>query len=119
MVAAVSVRIAPAIGIRFAKTEIQHLHVAIETNHDVCGFQVAMDNARTMRCAKRLQHLPCNLEAALHGGRAFEPIAQGFALHQFRHQVVGADVVKRADIRMVERRDRPRLALEACAELFA
>src|SRR5205814_1894206 len=59
------------------KTKIQYLRVAVGPNHDVLGFQVAMDNARVMRRAKCLEHLPRNLETSLDGRRAPEPIPQG------------------------------------------
>ena len=46
-----------------------------------------------------------------------EAVRQRLALEQLHDEVVGpvlvADVVERADVRVVERRDRPRLALEA------
>jgi len=37
-------------------------------------------------------------------------------LHQFHNEVVRADIVKRADVRMIEGRDCPGLALKAFAE---
>ena len=77
-----------------------------------------MDDARIVRRAKRFQHLLRNLQAAFHARRAFEPVAQGFAFHQLGHHVVGANVVERADMGMVERGDRPRLPLESLAELL-
>src|ERR1700722_6850203 len=67
------------------KTKIQDLHITIKTNHDVLGLQVPMYNARTMRCAKRLKHLSCDLNAALNRRPAVEQIPQGFAFYQLRH----------------------------------
>ena len=50
-----------------------------------------------------------------------EALGERLALEQLHHQVVGvalaADVVERADVRVVERRDRAGLALEARAHL--
>ena len=46
----------------------------------------------------------------------FQPVGDGVAFEQFHHQVVGADVVKRADVGMIQRRNRTGLALEAGAE---
>src|SRR4051794_9246480 len=53
----------------------------------------------------------------------FEPFEQGFALHQLRHHVTGAgwqrpDVVKRADVGMIQCRYRSRLAFESLTELL-
>ena len=75
-----------------------------------------MDNVGMMRCAKCLEHLPGNLEVALDGKRAPEPIPQRFSVHQLRHQVVGADVMDGANIGMIQRRDRSNLAVESLAE---
>jgi hypothetical protein len=41
---------------------------------------------------------------------------QGVALNQLHHQVVGPDVVERADVRMIEGRDRTNLAVETLAK---
>ena len=86
----------------FSQTKIQHLHIAVKTHHDVFWLQIAMDDARTMGCAKRLQDLPCNLEAGLHGRCTFEPIAQSFAFYQLHHKIIGTDVVEGADMWMIE-----------------
>ncbi len=48
---------------------------------------------------------------------ALDPIGQGLTLEQLQHEVVDvvvvADVVQRADVRVIEVRDHPGLALEA------
>ena len=43
----------------------------------------------------------------------FKPRSQRFALHQFHHQVVRADIVQRADVGVADRRNRARLLLES------
>ena len=50
---------------------------------------------------------------------SFDAIRERRPLHQFHHQVVGTDVVERADIGMIQRRDGARLALEPLGELLA
>jgi hypothetical protein len=55
-----------------------------------------MNNGRTMRRAKRG--------------------TQGFAFHQLGHQKIGANVVKCANVGMVQRRDGAKLAVESIAE---
>ena len=58
-------------------------------------------------------------ERRVHGERpAFQPCRHRFALHQFHHQVVRANVVERADVGVVQRGNRARLALETGAELL-
>src|SRR5438067_2508728 len=47
-----------------------------------------------------------------------EPVAQSLSFHQLHYQVVGADIVQRADVRMTQKRNRSRFALETPAELF-
>ena len=59
-------------------------------------------------------------ERCLGGARSlFQPRRQCFALHQFHHQVVGSNVVKRADVGMVQGGNRPGLALKPGVELLA
>jgi hypothetical protein len=54
-------------------------------------------------------------------GTAPQPVCKGLALEVFHDQKCGAvmiaHVVQRADVRMVQFRDRVRFALEACSEL--
>ena len=57
------------------QAEVQNLHIAIETNHDVLRFEVAMHNAGAMGSAQRLQHLPHGLQAPLQGRCVCQPIA--------------------------------------------
>jgi hypothetical protein len=47
-----------------------------------------------------------------------DAVGQRRTFDQLHDEIVGADVVQRADVRVVERRDRPRLALEAVAEML-
>ena len=52
---------------------------------------------------------------------AGQPLGEGLTLEIFEHEEVDtalvADVVERADVRVIERRDRARLAVEALAQL--
>src|SRR5262245_34128607 len=75
-----------------------------------------MDDAGLMCGAKRLEHLPRNLEIALDGKRAREPVPQCFSIHQLRDEVVGADIVDGADVGMIQHGDRANLAVESFAE---
>ena len=45
-----------------------------------------------------------------------DPIGQCWTFHELHHQVVGPDIVKRADVGVVERRYRAGLALETGAK---
>ena len=50
-----------------------------------------------------------------------QPLGQSFSFEKLHHQIVGAilraNVVELADVRMVQRRNRPRLALHALFQL--
>ena len=76
-----------------------------------------MHEPLAMRLVERVGDLPSERQ---HLGRRqrtpFQPVGQRLALHVLHDQVVEAvlvaDVVEHADVRMVEARDRTRLALE-------
>jgi hypothetical protein len=75
-----------------------------------------------MRPVERVGDLFPELEYLGGGQRALhEPLGERLAFDHLHHQVVGValapDVVERADVRVVERGDRLRLALEARAHL--
>ena len=94
-------------GRRGGQPEVQHLD-ASRRQHDVFGLEVAVDDALGMR----------GFQGVGHGQRPpAQARAEGFALHVLHHQETGialiADIVERADVRMIERGDGPRLALEA------
>ena len=80
-----------------------------------------MDDAGAVRALERLGDLDAVAEHLLERQRAFgQAIRQRLALEKLHHQIVDAvvraDVVGRADVRMGERRDRLRLALEPLAQ---
>src|SRR5581483_5026569 len=82
-------------------------------HQDICRFQIAMRNAFTM----------CGIESAadLHGvGKS--PIQRQWTLELpsvdiLHHQVIGADVVKGTDVRVIERGHGPSLPFEAFREV--
>ena len=67
-----------------------------------------------VRRLQRLANLRPVLEHFIERQRAF----QSLALDILHHQIVGADVIQRADMRVIQGGDGPRLALETFAELF-
>ncbi|MCX6545199.1 MAG: hypothetical protein NTV05_12425 [Acidobacteria bacterium] len=60
----------------------------------------------------------CHLAGVVESGGHVERPAKRIPLHQFQHEVVEAvrllEAVDRGDVRVVERRQRPRLAVDAC-----
>ena len=68
-----------------------------------------MNNSGAMRGGHALPDLHCEIEqlARAVGWR------QGRAFYKFHHEVVRPDIVQVADVRMIQGRNRPCLALEA------
>ena len=104
---------------RFRQPEIQNLDAGFR-DHDVAGLEIAMNDALAVRLDQRSHNLRGIEERRLHRKRsALQPGRDRLALHQFHHQVVRPNVVERADVGVVQRRNRARLALETGAELLA
>ena len=100
------------------KTEIEDLDVTARSDEDVRGLDVAMDDAGGMRGVQRVGNLDPDVEQRIHAERAGgEPILQRRALQVLhddeRTPVLLADVVDGADVRVVQRRRRPRFARES------
>ena len=77
-----------------------------------------MDHPRPVRAVERIRDLGAEPEHVGRGKRAAaEPLGQRLALDQLHHEVVdppvASDVVKHADVRVVERRGHACLAFEA------
>ena len=111
------------------KTEVEQFRAGLR-HHHVAWLQIAMDDAAAMRGGERARNLDGVLERGVERHRAARLGERGAVekLHDqktdFGVVVVpggpfAADVVERADVRMVERRDRFRLALEALPHLVA
>jgi hypothetical protein len=97
------------------KAEVEHLDVAIGPHHDVVRLQVAVDDAAPMGRGERRQDLTRDAKAARQWQRALQALPQRRAGDQLHDQIVVADVVQRADVRMIQRGDRPRLVHEPLA----
>ena len=87
--------------------------------HDVARLQIAMDDAGAMGAVERVADLDGQRQRVIDGKarRSVQPIRERLAFEMLEDQVVelavAADVVDRADVRVVQRGDRPRLVLEA------
>ena len=108
------------------QTEVEQLRVAARRDEDVRRLHVAMDDAGAVRGAERVGDLHAHADNRLHrqrpGRQHFE---QRQAAQQFHHDirpVLGlrrlADVVDRADVRMIQPGERVRFALETQQVLF-
>ncbi len=79
-----------------------------------------MDDGFRVRRRQRFGHLSGDLhDAALRQGAAFQQVAQSLAIDQLADNVdqpiLGADIVDRNNIRMIQRAGGPRLLFEALA----
>ena len=96
--------------------EVQKLHAAAGEHH-VGRFEVPVRDAGTMRRVERARDFGRRTHQLRERQRsALEPPLQRFALDVFHDEevaaVLAADVVDRADMRVVERGNRARFALE-------
>ena len=96
--------------------EVEHLHVAARRNDDVGGFQVAMDDAPGVRRLERVGELESPFDQLIRRHLLADARVERPALEQLHHEIrtalVLADVIDRADVRMVDRRDGARLTVE-------
>ena len=99
------------------QAEVEDLDVAVPADEEVLGLQVPMDDALLVRRGET----PGNLERVVHGllrgdRTGVELLAQRLAFEKLHDRVGDAllrsEVEDRQDVRMRERRDRLRLALE-------
>jgi len=99
--------------------EIQQLD-ALFGHQNVRRLQISMRDASLVSGIQRIQNLTGKLDGFFERQRPF----QWSALDVLHHQIVWADVVQRADVRVIQRRHNASLALEpvsesSCATLMA
>ena len=101
----------------FGDAEIENFHDSVQTNHNIFRFYIAMHDAGGVRGGERESRLLGNFERV--NQRQFaaaDSFAQSFALDKFGCQKMrvafAGKFVNGQDIRMIERRNRLRLALE-------
>ena len=110
--------VGPGLAADFAKPKIEHLD-AIPRQHDVLRLHVPMSNSGAMRTVERVGDLGGVFDGLVErDGAFFNALGEGFAIDQFHHHVAGTDVVKDADMGMVQRRDRPGFAFETQAMIL-
>ena len=97
----------------FGQPEIQQLDAPFG-DQDVGRLQIAMNDAFPMRSIQRIE----NLTGVFNGSFGRQRPFQRRALDVLHHQIVGAYIVHRANMGMIQRRDGAGLALEAVAESF-
>ena len=106
--------------LQFRQTEIEQLRAGLR-QHDVAGLQIAVRYAFSVRLVQRIGNLDRVLQHLLQRQRTFhEPLRERLAFQIFHHQIIGpvllADVVKRADVGMIQAGNRLCFALESLAQ---
>ena len=102
---------------RLGQTEIEQLHARLG-DHDVAGLQIAMDDPRFVRAVERLGDLDAIADHLLERQRPFrQAVGKALAVDELHDQISVADVVERADVRVVELRDGACLALHPKPQL--
>ncbi len=123
-------------GSAFRETEVEELRARLR-DHDVAGLEIAMHDACDVRAVERVADLGTVTENVGYGERTLrDPLRERLAVEELHHEklveqtrpvrpwrphspalhVVDdslSHVIQPADVRMLEPRDRPRLALEA------
>ena len=99
------------------QAKVEDLQVAVSRDKEILGLQVPMDDALPVRCGETLGNLERVVYSLLLGDRTgVELPAQRLAFEKLHHGVgdppLGTEVEDGQDVRMRERRDRFRLALE-------
>ena len=106
---------------RLREAEVEKLRAA-GREHDVRGFQVAVDDPRLMGLVQRIGNLDRMPQRALQRQRTFRERRRERLAIEVLHDEIGdavllADVVQRADMRVIELRNRPCLAVEPVTKL--
>ena len=98
--------------------EVEHLHGAVRRDLDVRRFQIAVDDALLVRGFERLRDLARDRERLLNRQRTQrQTLGERRAFDEFEHEAADAvgllHSIDRANVRVVQRRQHPRLAFEA------
>ena len=109
---------ARAVGEHLRDAEVEDLHAALGRDLDVGRLQIAMDDAALVRRLERQRDLMDDRQRLIERQRAGdEPHAERFARHQLHLDDAAlldlAEAEQHRDVRMIERRQHARFALEA------
>ena len=102
----------------FGETEIEHLDLVSRGDPNVGRLEIAVDDTFFMRGFQSFRDLFEEGECLTHGnGSASEPLGQRFAGHELHDEKMNAvrvlEPVKRGDVGVVQRGEKPCLALES------
>jgi hypothetical protein len=95
-------------GCNLRQPEIEQLGGTFGRHQDIRGLKIAVQNAACVCFFQR----PSDLNRKPHGLFRRQRTLERLALDVLHHQIVRADIVQRANVRMVQRGDRARLLVE-------
>ena len=100
------------------QSKVQHFHHAIGSNLDVCGLQIAVDDAPLMRGLERFGDLASNRQCFIKWhGTSGDAICQSLSIDELEDQRLHAVALFRAvnccDVRMIQGREHLCFPLEA------
>ena len=107
-----------AVARELGQAEVEHLDAIAMGDEQVGRLDVPVDDAAAVRRVERLGDLPGEVQHARGGQRPFfDQLLDGAPLEQLHHDerlaVVFAELVNRADVRVLQRRRQAGLALES------
>ena len=107
----------------FGQAKIQELDPQLR-QHRIGGFQISVDDFCAMCLVQPVRDLNAVLQSLVEWERAFlQSLRERLSLDVLHDDeidtVLLADIVERADVRVIELRDRLGLTLEACLALWA
>ena len=99
------------------QAEVEHFDLTLRRDLDVGGFEIAMDDALRVRRIERVGHLAGQPQRLAHRHRpSRDDVGERVAFDELEHQGPNAvsvfDPVERRDMRMIERGEQPRFAIE-------
>ena len=114
-------RRARALRAQLRETEVQHLRAKFG-QHDIAGFEIPVNDAAAVSSIECVCDFVCRLQCLVEGQcTALQAIGQCLAIDVLHDEIVepalAADIMQRADVRVVERGNGSRLALEALANV--
>jgi hypothetical protein len=99
--------------LEFGEAEVEDFDAGFG-GKNIRRFEVAMGDRFAMRGFERASQLNCRLQRQIERQRTLD----FRTVDVLDDEIIGPDVVNLADVRMIQCRDGPRLALEALAKFF-
>ena len=104
----------------FGETKIEDFHDAVRTDLDVARLEIPVHDAAFVGVIECIGDLPGNADRLIQRQRSLpDTFGESRTFDQFHDKVVGAYIVERGDVRMIQGSDRVCLAREPLIEFFS